>query len=221
VVLVFSMLRGGGGSGSGDADGGKGMDSLLGASCGGNMYWGLLFLNLAVLFNATVAFRERVITRYELKLALGHADSVGDLRWTRRASVAYPTLAVFAGAAAGLLGIGGGMVLGPLLVSLGCDPLSVAATSAFAVFLTATSGLSQVAILGLLPVDYAWFFAVLGVFSTFAGQTVVDYFIRKYKKDAIVIVIIGATMVVALVLMCVAGVIKLLGDVPTEFASLC
>jgi hypothetical protein len=36
------------------------------------------------------------------------------------------------------------MVLGPLLVALGCDPLSTAATSAFAVLLTATAGLAQV-----------------------------------------------------------------------------
>jgi len=36
------------------------------------------------------------------------------------------------------------MVLGPLLVALGCDPLSTAATSAFAVLVTATSGLAQV-----------------------------------------------------------------------------
>jgi hypothetical protein len=44
----------------------------------------------------------------------------------------------------GLLGIGGGMVLGPLLVALGCDPLATAATSAFAVLVTATAGLAQV-----------------------------------------------------------------------------
>ena len=42
----------------------------------------------------------------------------------------YPAACVVAGVAAGLLGIGGGMVLGPLLVALGCLPQPVAATSA-------------------------------------------------------------------------------------------
>jgi uncharacterized membrane protein YfcA len=126
-------------------------------------------------------------------------DEEGDLHWTRNSSLLYPAIAVFAGIAAGLLGIGGrfmmlmmllllllllslassvdtaplenlcgrfkaqpldgflllllifpftlgGMVLGPLLVTLGCDPLTTAATSAFAVLITATSGLFQVII---------------------------------------------------------------------------
>jgi len=37
----------------------------------------------------------------------------------------------------------GGMVLGPLLVALGCDAMSTAATSSFAVLITATAGLVQ------------------------------------------------------------------------------
>ena len=59
----------------------------------------------------------------------------------------------FAGVAAGLLGIGGGMVLGPLLVELGCLPQPIAATSAYVVFITATSGLAQVWIMGLVGVS--------------------------------------------------------------------
>ena len=64
------------------------------------------------------------------------------------------------------------MVLGPLLVALGCLPQPVAATSAYVVLITATSGLVQVIIFGLLPYDYAGVFAVLGLVSTFVGQTV-------------------------------------------------
>ena len=54
---------------------------------------------------------------------------------SRHASVclrarSYPGFCIFAGVGAGLLGIGGGMVLGPLLVALGCLPQPIAATSA-------------------------------------------------------------------------------------------
>ena len=44
------------------------------------------------------------------------------------------------------------MVLGPLLVELGCLPQPIAATSAYVVFITATSGLAQVWIMGLVIV---------------------------------------------------------------------
>merc|ERR1711998_165169 len=112
-------------------------------------------------------------------------------------------------------GIGGGMVLGPLLVALGCLPQPVAATSVYVVFITATSGLCQVITFGLLPYGYA------GLFATFFGQSVVDYIGKKYKKDAIVILVIGAIMAIALVLMTYAGVMNILNDAPVGFSPLC
>ena len=118
VVLFCALLRGG-----------RGGESWLGAECGGELYWGLFLLNLALLFAFTVFFRELVMTRYEFKELLGHQPMIGDLRWTRDTTLQYPTVAIGAGVAAGLLGIGGGMVLGPLLVALGCDPMATAATS--------------------------------------------------------------------------------------------
>merc|ERR1712113_277017 len=117
----------------------------------------------------------------------------------------YPAVAILAGILAGLLGIGGGMVLGPLLVALGCLPQPVAATSAYVVFITATSGLCQVCIFGTLPYDYAALFATVGVISTFVGQTLVDFVVKKFRKDAIVVLIIGVIMLIALVLMTLAG----------------
>ena len=60
-------------------------------------------------------------------------------------------------------------MLGPLLVALGCLPQPVAATSAYVVLITATSGLCQVIIYDLLPQDYAVFFACIGIAATFAG----------------------------------------------------
>ena len=45
----------------------------------------------------------------------------------------YPSYAVFAGILGGLVGIGGGMILGPLLLELGLHSRAVSATSATAV----------------------------------------------------------------------------------------
>ena len=47
--------------------------------------------------------------------------------------------------------------------------------------------------------DYAAFFAGIGVVATFFGQTAVDFAVRRYKKDAIVVLVIGAIMLLALV----------------------
>ena len=90
------------------------------------------------------------------KLSLGHRPLPGDLSWTPRSTVEYPLVTVVAGVTAGLLGIGGGMVLAPLLVALGCDAAATAATSAFMVLINDTSGLVQVVLVLLLLVLANW-----------------------------------------------------------------
>jgi len=45
--------------------------------------------------------------------------------------------------------------------------------------------------------------------------------VRKYKKDAIVILIIGAIMLAALVLMTMTGIAKLVAGAPLGFAPFC
>merc|ERR1712232_513509 len=143
---------------------------------------------------ATLGLRIALLRSVKQKSALGLTALPGDLQWTPRTTAIYPAFAVLAGVLAGLLGIGGGMVLGPLLVALGCPPQPVAATSAYVVFITATSGLCQVCIFGTLPYDYAGLFAFVGFLSTFVGQTLVDYVVKKFKKDAVVVLIIGVIM---------------------------
>lgn len=194
VVLVFALLRGG-----------KGGASLIGVECGSTLYWTLFFANMFVLVAFTVYLRRTLLVHAVIKHSLGHVVATGDLQWTSTTTVHYPAVGIVAGILAGLLGIGGGMVLGPLLVALGCLAQPVAATSAYVVFLTATSGLCQVCIFGTLPYDYAFLFATVGLLSTFVGQTVVDYLVRKFKKDAVVVLIIGAIMLIALVLMAAAS----------------
>ena len=217
IVLVFALLRGGRG-------GESIVNTMSGSSaveCGSASYWILFFVNIAILVACTVHLRKKLLTRYELKISLGHVPLEGDLQWTKRSTAVYPAFCVFAGVGAGLLGIGGGMVLGPLLVALGCLPQPVAATSAYVVFITATSGLCQVIIFGLLPYDYAALSAAVGLASTFFGQSVVDYIVKKYKKDAIVILVIGAIMAIALVLMTYAGIMKVANGAPIGFSPLC
>ena len=52
-----------------------------------------------------------------------------------------------------------------------------------------------------MPFDYAALFSFVGLVSTFLGQTVVEYLIKKYTQDSVVILAIGAVVAVAMILM--------------------
>jgi uncharacterized membrane protein YfcA len=210
VVFTFALLRGG-----------NGESSFLHVSCGDELYWGLFVSNLIVLLSITILLRVKLLNKSEKMRAVGHQPMVGDLEWTSRSTIVYPVISFFAGIASGLLGIGGGMVLGPLLIALGCHPQVTAATNSWFVLITATSGLAQVLIYGLLPYTYAILFGFIGMLATIFGQTAVEFVVKKYKQDAIVVVVIGVVMLVAMFLMGAVGILNIAAGAPTAFASLC
>ena len=130
IVFVFALLRGG-----------KGGASLIpGLDCSQFLYWYLFISNLAVLIAATAWIRKKTLDRATEKTFLGHEPLEGDLQWDRRTTALYPMLCVFAGIAAGLLGIGGGMVIGPLFLSIGMEPQVGTSSCAFMILWTAFSG---------------------------------------------------------------------------------
>ena len=61
---------------------------------------------------------------------------------------------------AGLLGIGGGMVIAPLLIELGLHPLVAAATSSLMVLFSASTAALAFAFEHLLNVTYALVFGI-------------------------------------------------------------
>lgn len=110
----------------------------------------IVFIPLIICISALPAIAAR---RKNLLLdKLGHQPFPGDLVWDPSTTIWYPLISLAAGVGAGLLGLGGGMVVGPLLLALNNLPAQVTATSAWIVLITATSGLAQVR-LNLLSKD--------------------------------------------------------------------
>ena len=72
-----------------------------------------------------------------------------------------------------------------------------------------------------MPKDYAFAFAACGLFSTFLGQSVIDWVVRRYKKDAIVILVIASIMLIALVLMTYDGVMQVVHATTYGFSPRC
>merc|ERR1719251_222919 len=64
-----------------------------------------------------------------------------EVQWSWKGVFAYMTIAFVTGVLAGCLGIGGGLVLSPLLLELGFYPAVASAISGMAVLVTSTSSL--------------------------------------------------------------------------------
>ena len=77
------------------------------------------------------------------------------MQWNIRNVVLMPILGLGAGIASGTLGIGGGLMLGPFMLSYGLNPESAAATGPLLIVSTATVALIMFAMSGRLTYSYA------------------------------------------------------------------
>jgi len=122
----------------------------------------------------------------------------------------------------GLLGIGGGMIVSPLLLELGVLPRVAAGTSALAVLVTSSSAVLQFVILGMLDQTYMFFYMAVGVAGTFIGQTMVDFAVKKYGRSSVVVFAVAIVIGCAVILMGFQGIVDVVnGDSQFNFDSPC
>uniref|UniRef100_H3GTF1 Membrane transporter protein n=1 Tax=Phytophthora ramorum TaxID=164328 RepID=H3GTF1_PHYRM len=206
VVLVQSMLRGG-----------HGAPSIIGITCNSADYWMLTFLPLLILVAITlwVGYQLRLLNR--LKVLCAYPFVEGDIHWIKHRVLIFPTLCTMAGVAAGLLGIGGGMVKGPIMLEMGILPPVQSATANFMILFTSSSTTLQFAINGQFPgerqYDYMAWFALIGCIGGFCGQKVVAYLVKKYRRESIMVYLLAATIGLSALAMGVIGLQSTMRDI--------
>ena len=76
----------------------------------------------AKLLNDSHIAREAAGFKYIHELDEKGNTDYKDIQWTKETLAKFPKIALLAGVAAGLLGIGGGMVIGPLFMEIEMQP---------------------------------------------------------------------------------------------------
>ncbi|KAG7385897.1 hypothetical protein PHYPSEUDO_000959 [Phytophthora pseudosyringae] len=205
VVLAQSMLRGG-----------HGAPSIIGITCNSADYWMLTLLPLLILVAITlwVGYQLRLLNR--LKVLCDYPFVEGDVHWIKRRVLIFPTLCSMAGVAAGLLGIGGGMVKGPIMLEMGILPPVQSATANFMILFTSSSTTLQFAINGQFPgerqYDYMAWFALMGCIGGLCGQKGVAYLVKKYKRESIMVYLLAATIGLSALAMGIIGLKSTIRD---------
>jgi len=132
-----------------------------------------------------------------------------DMVWTDENLWKFPKTALLAGLAAGLLGIGGGMVLGPLFIEIGMQPTVAKSSCAFMILWTGLSGVIQYWMADKLGWQLALYFVVVGYCSGQIGQRGLKKVIKATGRESIVILLLGSIIGLACVSMVVTGSISI------------
>jgi uncharacterized membrane protein YfcA len=190
VVLAVNLLKGGGA-----------FQSPIGIKCGSFSFWAATgFILLWIVF-VSWRVRDYLIKRWRLKERLGYRYVEGDVAWDPVATIRYPAICAFAGFFAGLFGIGGGIVKGPLMLEMGVHPQVASATSATMILYTSFTATTSFIAFGLLTADYAIVLFLIGIAATAVGQIGVNYMVERYKRQSLIILSIGAVVALSAALM--------------------
>jgi hypothetical protein len=111
VILSINLLKGGGA-----------FPSPIGIKCGSSSFWIANGAMLGSILLIMLYVRSYLMNRFVTKERVGFKYVEGDIRWDGRATIVYPTICCLAGFFAGMFGVGGGIVKGPLMLAMNVHP---------------------------------------------------------------------------------------------------
>ena len=159
-LFIISIIRG-------DGD-----DTTLGIStlkCS-TLDWILFSL---LIFNAIVMEVVAIVIikkQTNKKIDSGYRFVSGDIRCTVPVLAKLIIFSLFAGFASSALGAGLALILAPILLQCGLDPVSVAATEINQAFYsTITSTMIVIVTSDIMPYSYAWLAIIMCVIGAFGG----------------------------------------------------
>eukprot|EP01028_Stygiella_incarcerata_P003737 TRINITY_DN1779_c1_g1_i1.p1 TRINITY_DN1779_c1_g1~~TRINITY_DN1779_c1_g1_i1.p1 ORF type:complete len:547 (+),score=126.46 TRINITY_DN1779_c1_g1_i1:85-1725(+) len=214
VVFVIALLRGSCSN-----------PSMIGVSVCTTPYWILVFLAAPCLISIIAAAGFILRRDYDRRLNCGHLFINGEILWSSRNTSTYPVLCMLAGVTTSLLGIGGGMLLSPIFLTLGMLADVSAATTSYTVLFTESSIGLQFILLGRMQMDYACALLVLGIISAFLGRLVIGYYVKKHDRSSILIFIVAFVIALSAVVLTVIGIIQVIDQIQAGgsmgFRSVC
>jgi uncharacterized membrane protein YfcA len=198
TILTMNLLKGGGA-----------FKSPLGIKCGGRGFWIANASMLLLIVGISIWVKYYLMDRHERKVRCGYKYVEGDIRWDGHATTLYPLICTLAGFFAGMFGVGGGIVKGPLMLAMGVHPKVSSASSAVMILFTSFTATSSFIAFGLLIYDYAFICLLVGYFATYVGQVALYYLMSKYERNSYIAFSIGGVVLLSALLMTVQSLVSL------------
>ena len=110
-----------------------------------------------------------------------------DLRFTGKSLCVVLGLGFGGGWVAGALGLGGGVIFNPLLISLGVPPKVSSATGMYLILFSKIATSVLYVVFGQLQMDYGLWIAFFSTIGAMLGLKGANWYMRKFKRQSIIL----------------------------------
>ncbi len=166
-------------------------------------YWVLYTLQAVALLGAS-AFFVHLASQEQQSSTLGGSFTASEqqyqqqqqqqTQWSRTTLTVASAVGVCGGALAAILGMGGGVIMGPLLLTLQVHPLATAATSILMILFSSSAATLSFAVNGNINAQYAYIYGSCNFVSSFAGVFIIGRIVRKTGKSFVVVMLLALVM---------------------------
>ena len=193
IVVVTSLLRGG-----------KGISSLIGIRSCSLLSWTIFLVGQLACFGLVARLYFDSLKRKKYKESSVESSSHFALKMFRPIILQ----AYFAGALAGTLGMGGGIVINPMLLGMGLDPAVSTAVSSVVVFFTSLSTTTQFFVIGGIDISKVIFILTCSGLGAYISSHYLDRIIQRYKRPSLIVWILVFMLVCSTVTMTFVGAVR-------------
>ena len=151
------------------------------------LYWFIFisFFIFALIINY-ISFLH-VQHEYNYRNSLGFPYDEKDIKWSFNQSISIAFIGLTSGFIAGTIGIGGGVVLGPILLSYGIFPVVSTVTTNFLVLLTSSSTSLQFILSDMMNFQYAFVSIIFSILGSYVGTKVIHHYFTKSGRQSLLI----------------------------------
>lgn len=117
-----------------------------------------------------------------------------------------------AGIISGMLGVGGGILMAPLMLELGMHPKTASSTSNFLLIITSSAGTILFILSNQLIYSYAIALAIPCCLASLLGSRYITNYVARTKKNSLLVYLLFYVMIFSLIILPINGIRRAMYD---------
>ena len=150
---------------------------------------------------------------YYYRMNIGFPYDGKDIIWTSGKCIQMGITGLTSGFIAGTIGIGGGVVLGPLLLGLGIYPVVSTVTTNFLVLLTSSSTSLQFILYNMMNYEYAIISIAFSVAGSYIGTKIIHYYFKQTGRESLLIFALVLVIGSSALILPISSILSTINDV--------
>lgn len=190
------------------------------------LYWLLVLIFIVIVLIFDYFAIAHIEKEYNYRKLINYPYDEKDINWTKNTIIKLCCIGFVAGFIAGTIGIGGGVVLGPILLDLGIHPIVGTVTTNFLVLITSSSTTFQFILFKMLNFEYGFFCIIFSALGSYCGTYLVNSYVKNTGKQSFIVLILFFVVVISAIVLPLSSLINIYNDYQKgvdifEFESLC